>query len=128
MSCSSLSQLNAQIINKIKAAMASSQYKAMDIMRTETNAFYSQGSPKVYKRTHKLTATPTFPTITSGGNSVTFEAKLTPIGYTTGTFSGEEVLDAAENHISGVLGQPHFWQRSEEQIKNAVEMSIASII
>ena len=41
-------------------------------------------------------------------------------GYTTGTFSAQEVWEAAENHTAGVLGKPGRWTQTETDIEEIV--------
>ena len=48
------------------------------------------------------------------------------ISYSTGSFSGAQVIDAAEHGTSGIVGRSGFWARSENRIKDAVDEAVAN--
>lgn len=81
--------------------------------------FYSQGSPKRYKRTGKYGDAPDSTGAQGGGGHVSTEIYMNESGhgYTAGTFSAREVWEAAENHTSGVLGKPGRWAQTEQDIE-----------
>ena len=81
----------------------------------------------MYKRTGNLRSSAERTPVSGGGNTISFEARLnTTHGYTTGTFSKIEVLEAAENHTSGVLGQPGFWSRSESKMQELLDSAMGA--
>lgn len=84
--------------------------------------FYSVGDPDYYTRTGKYGDAPDTTDITGSGDYLQFDVYMNPSGhgYTTGTFSAQEVWEAAENHTAGVLGLPGRWAQTENDIEQIV--------
>lgn len=100
--------------------------RSEDIMHDEIEGFYAGGIPAYYKRTDTLGTTPqvTDKYCTSNEAGVTVSLNQ-DISYSTGSFSGEQVIDAAEHGSVGIVGRGGFWERSENRIKDAVDDAIA---
>ena len=84
-------------------------------------SFYSQGSPKKYVRTGALGESPEHTGVAGGNGNYEYRIYLEPPEYTTGTYSGQKVLEEAQYHGSGILGRAGTWYESEYDIKEAVE-------
>lgn len=84
--------------------------------------FYSVGDPDYYTRTGKYGDAPDTTDITGSGDYLQFEVYMNPSwhGYTTGTFSAQEVWEAAEDNTAGVLGLPGRWAQTENDIGQIV--------
>ena len=87
--------------------------------------FYSECSPKVYQRTGTYGDAPDTDGVKGSGNNLSAKIYMNPSGhgYTTGTFSAQEVWEAAENHTAGVLGKAGRWEQTERDIEDSVNES-----
>nr|DAG68619.1 MAG TPA: hypothetical protein [Caudoviricetes sp.] len=95
--------------------------KGCEMTREDIESFYSQGSPVRYQRTYQYHESPMF-IMNAGGNcEYHYTIKLNPPSYSTGTYSGEKVLEEAQYNGSGILGKPNTWHESEQDIIQAVE-------
>lgn len=117
--------LQKAIQQEMKNAMEESVRKGY--LRACENAvdFYSEGSPKVYQRTGTYGDAPDTDGVKGSGNNLSAKIYMNPSGhgYTTGTFSAQEVWEAAENHTAGVLGKAGRWEQTERDIEDAVNES-----
>lgn len=127
MEITSLGQLEQVLRAEVQAAMQSASDNIHSEIENNLNSFYSVPQGKMYKRTGNLRSSAERTPVSGGGNTISFEARLnTTHGYTTGTFSKIEVLEAAENHTSGVLGQPGFWSRSESKMQELLDSAMGA--
>lgn len=85
--------------------------------------FYIEGNPQFYNRTGKYGDAPDTDGVEGSGNHLSARIYMNPSGheYTTGTFSAQEVWEAAENHTAGVLGKPGRWAQTEVDIEDAID-------
>lgn len=113
--------LNA-VRREMKSAMQSSEQRSHMKALENADEFYSQGDPIRYVRTGKYGDAPDSTGVTGGGDYLEAEIYMNPSGhgYTTGTFSAQEVWEAAENHSAGVLGMPGRWAQTESDIEQIV--------
>ena len=132
----SMAELEAMIRKQMESAMQVVQAKAEADMFEETGAFYT-GSPSIYRRTGKLGSSQRTTGISSGGNTVSFEAYLDYGSYTVPNndftsrgyasyFSPLQVFTAAEEGGAHILGRSGFWRRSEEKIEKDLNETFAS--
>ena len=84
--------------------------------------FYSQGEPQRYDRTGKYGDAPDSTGVIGNGNHLSAEIFMNPAGhgYTTGSFSVQEVWQAAEDHTAGVLGMSGRWAQTESDIERII--------
>lgn len=115
------SLLNA-MRKEMRSAMQSAEQRSHMKALENADEFYSQGSPEKYVRTGKYGDAPDSTGVTGGGDYLEAEIYMNPAGhgYTTGTFSVQEVWEAAENHTAGVLGMPGRWAQTESDIEQIV--------
>ena len=117
--------LEKAIQQEMKNAMEESVRKGY--LKACENAvdFYSEGSPKVYQRTGTYGDAPNTDGVKGSRNNLSAKIYMNPSGhgYTTGTFSAQEVWEAAENHTAGVLGKAGRWEQTERDIEDAVNES-----
>lgn len=113
--------LNA-VRREMKSAMQSAEQRSHMKALENADEFYSQGNPERYVRTGKYGDSPDSTGVTGGGDYFEAEIYMNPAGhgYTTGTFSAQEVWEAAENHTAGVLGMPGRWAQTESDIEQIV--------
>lgn len=124
-------ELEKMIMDQVQKAMQATQVKIKADMLKETQAFYSQGSPKLYTRTGQLGSSPRTTPVAMGGNSASFEAYLqlgsyhvpneafTSRGWSS-YFSPLEVMTAAEAGTAHIKGKSGFWERSLQHIERDI--------
>lgn len=109
-----------------EAAIDEALSNGFEATKQNVEDFYSQGQPRYYQRTGQLGKTPESTGVSGHGNH--YEAQIWLNGdysYNTGTYSGAKVLSEAEMGGSGILGKPGFWEKSEEDIKRALDAACA---
>ena len=96
------------------------------IMNEELEGFYAGATPVYYQRTGTLGTTPQITDKYCDSNSAGVTASLNQdISYSTGSFSGSQVIDAAEHGSARIVGKSGFWERSKSRIKDTVDDAIA---
>ena len=128
-------ELKKMIMDQVQKAMQATQVKIKADMLKETQAFYSQGSPKLYTRTGQLGSSPRTTPVVMGGNSASFEAYLDPNqgwygagnpnpAFTSRGWSSKftplEVLTAAEAGTAHIKGKSGFWERSLQHMERDI--------
>ena len=92
----SASAIKAAIRQKANQAMQEVSRKGLETAQKNNVGFYT-GSPKVYQRTGQLGNSPATSGVSGGGSSISTEIYLDDsYSYTTGTWSTNQVLNAAE--------------------------------
>ena len=112
------SLLNA-MRKEMRSAMQSVEQRSHMKALENADEFYSQGNPVRYIRTGKYGDAPDSTGVIGGGDYLEVEIYMNPVGhgYTTGSFSAQEVWKAVENHSAGVLGMPGRWAQTESDIE-----------
>ncbi len=114
--------IRKDVQKKLRKSIDEIADRAEVIMHDEIASFYFGGSPSFYNRTGTLATTPQITDKYCTKDSAAVTASLNQnISYDTGTFSGAEVIDAAEYGRAGIVGHSGFWERSEERIKETVD-------
>ena len=134
---SSMAELEKMIMDDMYKAMSVARTKAEQDTKDEVQSFYSQGSPKIYKRTGKLGQSVRANGANRGGKTVEFTVWLdqaltylvpnpafTSRGFAS-YFTTPEIFEAAEGGTSGVQGRPGFWARSFEKIKSDTDDALS---
>lgn len=133
MVANNMNELRAMIQAEMLAAMTEARTTMETTLKKEVSSFYTQGKPKVYVRTGALGKSPKVDPISGAGNNLSFKIYLdTNYSYNMPNplfrqswYSTEQVIQAAENHTSHILGKPGFWQRSEAQFQNLLDSAMA---
>lgn len=86
-------------------------------------SFYDQGPGEHYKRTGALGESPEHTGVTGGNGNYEYRIYLEPPEYTTGSYSGQKVLEEAQYKGSGIVGRAGTWYEAEYDIKEAVEQN-----
>lgn len=116
-----IDSIKKDLQRKLVKTINSISTQAMKIMEQEVGSFYV-GEPTFYQRTGKLKTTPQVTGVFVAGNSAGLTAGLNEnIEYANGSFTGQQVIAAAEAGAAGIVGQGGFWERSEARIKKAVD-------
>lgn len=115
------------LINAIKSemskAMKSAEQRAHYAALENAEAFYSVDSPdRKYVRTGKYGDAPDSTGVSQFSDGYTFEIYMNESmhGYTTGTFSAEQVWEAVESHTHGVIGLSGRWSETKKDIEDIV--------
>lgn len=114
-----LASIQAEMMKAMKASEQRSFEKALE----NAEDFYSQGDPEYYVRTGKYGDSPDSTGVMGTGDYLGADIYMNPSGhgYRTGSFSAQEVWDAAENGTYGVLGKPGRWKQTESDIGKIVQ-------
>lgn len=85
--------------------------------------FYTQGNPVQYNRLGIYGDAPDTDGVEGSGTHLSSRIYMNPSGhgYSTGTFSAQEVWEAAETHTAGVLGKPGRWAQTEQDAEKALD-------
>lgn len=118
-----LSSISKEIRETMDIAEEKSSYKALE----NAEDFYSEGNPIVYERTGKYGDAPDSTGVIGNGKHYEFDIFMNPSGhgYTTGTFSAQEVWQAIENHTAGVLGKSGRWEQTKNDIEKIVKQEFS---
>lgn len=121
-----ITEIKKDLQKKLQNTIDEIADRSEDIMHEEIEGFYAGATPVYYKRTGTLGTTPQITDKYCNSNQAGVTASLNQnISYSTGSFSGEQVIDAAEHGKYGIVGRGGFWERSNERIKEAVDDAIA---
>ena len=104
----------------IKPRIMASEQEGFQATKEDIESFYIQGSPRVYQRTGAYGESPESTGFQGGNCEYHYTISLNPPEYSTGTYSGQKVLEEAQWHGSGILGRAGTWFEAEEDIKQAV--------
>ena len=133
---SSMAELEKMILDDMYKAMSIAKKKSEQDTIGEVQSFYSQGSPKIYKRKEKLKNSVRATEANMGGSSVEFSIWLDQnISYQVPNpdftsrglpsyFTTPEIFEAAESGTSGVKGKSGFWARSLIKIKSDTDSAL----
>ena len=117
--------LESALRNEMRSAMNEAVQKGY--LKACENAvdFYTEGDPEYYERTGTYGDAPETDGVHGYGRTLTAKIYMNPSGhgYSTGTFSAQEVWEAAENHSYGVLGKAGRWAQTEQDIESAINES-----
>lgn len=120
-----ITDIQKDIKRRLKNTINEIADEAEMIMDDEMDRFYAGGTPVIYRRTDTLRNAPQVTDKYCTSNSAGVTASLNQdISYSTGTFSGLQVIDAAEHGKYGIVGEGGFWARSELRIEETVDKAI----
>lgn len=121
----SMAALQAAIMKEVTAGVQEAVDETHGDARRELSGFYGQGHPINYERTGTLGETPRKTGVSSGGNTASGEVYLDQgISYSTGNFSGSQVIDAAEVNGYRILGRGGFWERTENEAQENLDSAM----
>lgn len=105
-----LSQIRQECRQKMNRAIQNTYEDANNIIEQSFSQYYAGGMPRVYERTNTLRGSKNVESPYTGGDYVYLRAGYDggAIGYSTGTFSGMQVLDATMSGTAGVVGDPSY--------------------
>ena len=115
----SISAVKAAIRKKAQQAIGEISQKGYETAQNNVEGFYT-GSPVYYKRTGKLGDSPRTTGVQGKGSHVSTEIYLDDnYSYSTGTWTAEQVMNAAENgHLVGSGG---FWMKTVDEMPDIID-------
>ena len=105
----------------IKPRVDASYSEGFSATQEDIQSFYTQGDPKTYERTGAYGESPESSGVTGSNGNYHFNIHLNPPDYTTGTYSGQKVMEEAQYHGSGILGRAGTWFESGKDIEDALK-------
>ena len=105
----------------IKPRVDASESEGFQMTKEDIESFYSQGNPIRYIRTGAYGESPESTGVSGGNGNYDYNIYLDPPEYTTGTYSGQKVMEEAQWHGSGILGRAGTWFEAEHDIEEALK-------
>lgn len=112
---------NAIDLQELRPRINRACNEGFKLAKEDIASFYIQGKPKQYVRTGKYGKTPQVLRPTGSNGNYHYIIWLEPPEYTTGTYSGQKVMEEAQYHGSGILGRAGTWFEAEFDIVDAVK-------
>ena len=111
--------MKAAIRKKAQQAIGEISEKGYEAAQNNVDGFYT-GTPVYYKRTGKLGDSPRTTGVQGKGSHISTEIYLDDnYSYSTGTWTTEQVMNAAENgHLVGMGG---FWRRTVDEMPDIID-------
>lgn len=125
-------ELRNYILDRSRDAIVIAQEQVYQLIGRFLNQYYNEFSPSMYERTYQLLCSLVKSEVRSTGNGweaeVYFDASA--LNYTTGTWSGEEVLESAAHGSHGgyVSGTAVFDDPVEQLSSDYIEILKRSLI
>ena len=122
----------AALERQIVKDMQSAANRAKDRIETElfmnVNGYYDGSTPQRYQRTGTLLTSPDSTPVQGSGKHLEFSVYMNDgISYSTGTFSGGQVIDATESGDAGTIGNHGYFQRTEEAAQKILDSEFNNI-
>lgn len=93
-----------------------------EILDRELEAYYGGGFPRVYERTRTLAGAGMNSNASGGAGNYNADIYMNQgISYSTGTYSGAQVIDATDKGHSRTVGAHGYWGRFESQLEGLVD-------
>lgn len=105
----------------IRPRVMASEREGFQMTKEDIESFYIQGNPSSYVRTGALGESPESTGVSGGNGNYHYNIHLNPPTYTTGTYSGQKVLEEAQYHGSGILGRAGTWFEAQQDIEEALK-------
>lgn len=122
----------AALERQITKDMQSAANRARDRIEMElfmnVNGYYDGSTPQRYQRTGTLLTSPDSTPVQGSGKHLEFSVYMNDgISYSTGTFSGAQVIDATERGGAGTIGNHGYFQRTEEAAQKILDSEFNNI-
>lgn len=124
----SFSDLERQIMKDMQSAAQRSKDKIEMELFMNVNDYYDGSTPQRYQRTGTLLTSPDSTSVQGSGKHLEFSVYMNDgISYSTGTFSGAQVIDATERGGAGTIGNHGYFQRTEEAAQKILDSEFNNI-
>ena len=121
-----IDQIKKDCQRRLRRTMQVANREAEEIIDGELWDYYSGTTPKVYQRTGTLGNAGIVTPVEGSGDECHFSAGINEgISYTTGTYSGIQVIDATDQGHSGTIGNHGYWERIQEELSQAVNQAFS---
>lgn len=122
----------ASLERQIMKDMQSAANRVRDEIEMElfmnVNGYYDGSTPQRYQRTGTLLTSPDSTPVQGSGKQLEFSVYMNDgISYSTGTFSGAQVIDATERGGAGTIGNHGYFQRTEEAAQKILDSEFNNI-
>ena len=122
----------AALERQITKDMQSATNRARDRIEMElimnVNGYYDGSTPQRYQRTGTLLTSPDSTPVQGSGKHLEFSVYMNDgISYSTGTFSGAQVIDATERGGAGTIGNHGYFQRTEEAVQSILDSEFSKL-
>ena len=124
----SFAALERQIMKDMQSAARRSKDKIEMELFMNVNDYYDGSTPQRYQRTGTLLTSPDSTPVQGSGKHLEFSVYMNDgISYSTGTFSGAQVIDATERGGAGTIGNHGYFQRTEEAAQKILDSEFNNI-
>ena len=120
--------LERQIMKDITSAANRAKDRIEMELLLNVNNYYDGSSPQIYQRTGTLLTSPDSTSVQVNGKSLEFSVYMNDgISYSTGTFSGTQVIEATEKGTAGTIGNHGYFQRTEDKVESILNSEFANL-
>ena len=124
----SFAALERQITKDMQSAANRAKNKIEMELFMNVNGYYDGSTPQRYQRTGTLLTSPDSTPVQGSGKHLEFSVYMNDgISYSTGTFSGGQVIDATERGGAGTIGNHGYFQRTEEAAQKILDSEFNNI-
>lgn len=124
----SFAALEWQIMKDMQSAANRSKDRIEMELFMNVNGYYDGSTPQRYQRTGTLLTSPDSTPVQGSGKHLEFSVYMNDgISYSTGTFSGAQVIDATERGGAGTIGNHGYFQRTEEAAQKILDSEFNNI-
>ena len=124
----SFAALERQIMKDMQSAAKRSKDRIEMELFMNVNGYYDGSTPQRYQRTGALLTSPDSTPVQGSGKHLEFSVYMDEgISYSTGTFSGAQVIDATERGGAGTIGNHGYFQRTEEAAQQILDSEFNNI-
>lgn len=124
----SFSDLERQIMKDMQSTATRAKDKIELELFMNVNGYYDGSTPQRYQRTGTLLTSPDSTPVQGSGKHLEFSVYMDDgISYSTGTFSGGQVIDATERGGAGTIGNHGYFQRTEEAAQKILDSEFNNI-
>ena len=124
----SFAAFERQIMKDMQSAATRAKDKIEMELFMNVNDYYDGSTPQRYQRTGTLLTSPDSTPVQGSGKHLEFSVYMNDgISYSTGTFSGAQVIDATERGGAGTIGNHGYFQRTEEAAQKILDSEFNNI-
>lgn len=124
----SFAALERQIMKDMQSAAQRSKDRIELELFMNVNGYYDGSTPQRYQRTGTLLTSPDSTPVQGSGKHLEFSVYMNDgISYSTGTFSGTQVIDATERGGAGTIGNHGYFKRTEESVQSILDSEFAKL-
>ena len=124
----SFAALERQIMKDMRSAANRAKDRIEMELFMNVNGYYDGSTPQRYQRTGTLLTSPDSTPVQGSGKHLEFSIYMNDgISYSTGTFSGAQVIEATERGGSGTIGNHGYFQRTEEAVQSILDSEFSKL-